>query len=103
MAVNLDLSQFIVALDMRIKAVCPIQGVSVGTRDDKSTWRIDFKPEATVQQRADAQAVVAAFNVALEEQKLKDADQSKVDKRASLLTQPNKSVTVQDLLDLGLV
>ena len=90
-------------IDKKIRQVAPIDGVSLGSIPDKSTWRIDFKPEATVQQRTDAQAVVAAFDVALEEQKLKDADQAKVDKKASLLTQPNKSVTVQDLLDLGLI
>ena len=93
----------VVVLDIRVKIVAPIDGVEIGDHADKSTWRIDFKPEATVQQRADAQAVVAAFDVALEEQKLKDADQAKVDKKATLLTQPNKSVTVQDLLDLGLI
>ena len=90
-------------LDNQINAVCPINGVAIGDAISKSTWRIDFKPEATAQQRSDAQAVVAAFDVALEEQKLKDADQAKVDKKASLLTQPNKSVTVQDLIDLGLL
>ena len=31
------------------------------------------------------------------------AAKAKADKKASLLTQPNKSVTVQDLIDLGLV
>ena len=87
----------------QVAAVAPISGVSIGRLDDKSTWRIDFKPEATVQQRTDAQAVVGAFDVALEEQKLKDADQAKKDKKASLLTQPNKSVTVQDLIDLGIL
>ena len=91
------------ALTKAIQSVCPVHGVSLGTYEDKSTWRIDFKPEATTQQRADAQAVVVAFNVALEEQKLKNADQAKMDKKARLLTQPNKSVTVQDLLDLGLI
>jgi hypothetical protein len=30
-------------------------------------------------------------------------EKNKTDKKASLLTQPNKSVTVQDLLDLGLI
>ena len=52
---------------------------------------------------ADAQTVVATFDVALEEQRLKDADQAKMDKKASLLATPNKAVIVQDLLDLGLI
>jgi hypothetical protein len=46
----------------QIQAVCPIDGVSVGRENDKLTWRIDFKPEATAPQRANAQAVVAAFD-----------------------------------------
>ena len=90
-------------LDKRIKTVAPIAGVSVGTKTDKSTWRIDFLPEAAVQQRADAQAAVAAFDVAAEEQKLLDAEQAKKDKKAALLLQPNKSVTIQDLIDLGIL
>ena len=50
-------------LDQKIKSVCPIEGVSIGQQDDKSTWRIGFKPEATQAQRAQAQAVVNAFVV----------------------------------------
>ena len=49
-------------LDAAIKAVCPIDGVSIGHRDDRSTWRIDFREEATAQQRAAAQAVLDAFD-----------------------------------------
>ena len=90
-------------LSRQLSAVAPVDGVSIGDRADKSTWRIDFKPEATVQQRVDAQAVVAAFDVAAEEQKLLDAEQAKKDKKALLLTQTNKSITVQDLIDLGIL
>ena len=50
------------ALDLAIRSVCPIDGVSVGTWDDKQTWRIDFKPEATTEERAAAQGVVDAFD-----------------------------------------
>lgn len=39
-------------LDTLIKAVCPIYGVS-------SDGKIDFKPEATAQQKIDAQAIMA--------------------------------------------
>ena len=45
-----------------IKAVCPIDGVSIGTWTDKMTWRIDFTPEATTEERAAAQSVVDAFD-----------------------------------------
>ena len=90
-------------LNEKVEQVAPIFGVSLGETSDKSTWRIDFKPEATPAQRTAAQAVVDAFDVAAEEQKLKDAEQAKVDKKALLLTLLNKPVTVQDLLDLGLL
>mgnify|MGYP001583298092 CR=1 FL=1 len=49
-------------LDATIKAVCPIEGVSIGRRDDKATWRIDFKPKATQPQKDAAQAVLDAFD-----------------------------------------
>ena len=55
-------------LDAAIRAVCPIHGVSIGKKDDKSTWRIDFKDEATTEQRASAQAVIDAFDPVAAEQ-----------------------------------
>ena len=93
----------ITVLHDRLALVAPIDGVSVAVENDKSGWRVDFKPEATPAQRAAAQAVVDAFDVAAAEQKLKDAEQAEKDKRTSLLSQPNKSITVQDLIDLGLL
>lgn len=50
-----------------IAAVCPIQGVSIGDFADKGTWVIHFDPSATAPQRAAADAVVAAFDVAAED------------------------------------
>jgi hypothetical protein len=47
--------------DQAVKAVCPISGVSFGNLADKATWVIQFKPEATAQQIADAEAVKDAF------------------------------------------
>lgn len=47
-----------------IRAVCPIVGVSIGRLSDKASWRMDFAAEATAPQRAAAQAVVDAFDVA---------------------------------------
>lgn len=52
------------ALDQAIKAVCPIDGVSIGRAADKSTWRIDFADDATAEERAAATAVMAAFDPA---------------------------------------
>ena len=49
-------------LDAAIKVVCPIYGVSIGREDDRQTWRIDFKPEATLQQRTNAQAILDTFD-----------------------------------------
>lgn len=51
-------------LHAAIAAVAPIDGVSIGRRNDKSTWRIDFKPEATDMQRGAAHAALLAFDVA---------------------------------------
>lgn len=46
-------------LDVAIKAVCPIHGVS--PRGD-GTYRIDFHDDATQEQRTAAEAVVAGFD-----------------------------------------
>jgi hypothetical protein len=50
------------ALHDRLQLVCPIVGVSVGKLADKATWRIDFAPEATAEQRTAAQAALQAFD-----------------------------------------
>jgi hypothetical protein len=50
------------ALTAAIEQVCPINGVSIGRRDDKSTWRIDYRAAANDQQKAAALAVVEAFD-----------------------------------------
>lgn len=52
----------ITTLDRKISAVCPIHGVSIGDATDKETWRIDYKSEATEEQRAAASAVLATFS-----------------------------------------
>lgn len=49
-------------LTAKLHAVCPIDGVSVGSRNDKSTWAISFRPDATPEQRAHAHAVASAFD-----------------------------------------
>ena len=51
-------------LDEQLKAVCPIGGVSIGRWDDSSTWRIDFKDEATRAERRAAMDVLAKFDPA---------------------------------------
>ena len=52
------------ALEAAIKAVCPILGVSIGRVADKATWRIDFDPTATAEQRAAAAEAFASFDTA---------------------------------------
>ena len=51
------------ALDTAIKEVCPIDGVSIGSLTDRSLWRVDFKNEATQEQRQAAIAVLEAFEL----------------------------------------
>ncbi len=58
----------IVALEQAIRVACPsIDGVSVRDPLDKSTWRIDFRPAASAQERAAAQAALAAFDIAAQD------------------------------------
>ena len=45
-----------------VAAVAPIASVAIGRRDDTSTWRIDFRPEATDAQRLAANAALAAYD-----------------------------------------
>lgn len=51
----------------KVEAVAPIEGVSVGVRGDKLTWRVDFLRSATAAQRRDAQDVIDAFDIAAED------------------------------------
>jgi hypothetical protein len=48
-------------LHARIATVCPIDGVSIGSLADRTTWRAGFRVEATAQQRAAAQAIIDAW------------------------------------------
>lgn len=56
---SVALSSVIVAA---ISAVAPITRFSLGKIDDKSTWRIDFKADATSQEKMAAIALIQAFN-----------------------------------------
>lgn len=53
-------------LDAAIKSVCPIHGVSIGRKWDKSTWRIDFRADANADQRSAARSVLDAFDVSVD-------------------------------------
>lgn len=64
-----------------VAAVCPIESISYGRKDDKQTWRIDFLPEATDEQRAAAQAVVDAFDPSIDPPPVK----TRIEKLADLM------------------
>lgn len=46
-----------------IRKIAPVQGVSLGRLDDKSTWRIDFEANATKKERRDAQAYINSLDL----------------------------------------
>ena len=50
-------------LDQAIKQVCPTDGVSVGRKEDKQTWRIDFKDGVTQEQVDAAYEVLDNFDI----------------------------------------
>lgn len=45
-----------------LAAVCPTEGVAVGTWDDRGTWRIDYAEGATDVQKAAAMALLTTFD-----------------------------------------
>ena len=49
-------------LHRKVADVCPIIGVSVGRLNDRATWSITFAPEATGDQRLNAERAAADFN-----------------------------------------
>ena len=52
-------------LDAAIRAVCPaLEGVSIGDPADRTTWRLDFGPDATDAQRQAARSALQAFVLA---------------------------------------
>lgn len=50
-------------LDKALKAVCPVSGVSIGRKNNKATWRIDFMDEATDEQKKAAQDILNSMDV----------------------------------------
>lgn len=46
-----------------IAAVAPIMGVSIGDPADKATWRVDFDPAATIEQRNAAKALLVGYDI----------------------------------------
>ncbi len=56
------MNTFAARLHAAIAAVCPIHGVTIGRRDDRSTWVVHFADVATDEQKLSAQAVIAAMD-----------------------------------------
>lgn len=52
-------------LDGAVRAVCPIDGISIGDPAFRATWNVAFSASATPQQRAAAMAIIAALDVTL--------------------------------------
>lgn len=49
-------------LSRAVRAIAPIDGVSIGRWDDNSTWRVDYTPEATPEQIAAVEQFIAAYD-----------------------------------------
>jgi hypothetical protein len=54
-------------LNDRIISVCPIDGVSIGNWNDKSTWRISFAKDVTDAQKTSANIILRNFDPAIEQ------------------------------------
>jgi hypothetical protein len=65
----------------------PNVGVRVGRRDDRSTWAVDFKPEATAEQQAQAQVIIASLDLNMLTPDEQDRESVTVDVAESLLLQ----------------
>lgn len=62
----------------------PIAGVSFGRVDDRTTWRIDYKPEATQPQKDQAEAFKLTYDAA--------TDQAWIDEQADQAIDGHKAL-----------
>ena len=67
----------LIKLHDKLAKVAPIDGVSTGDPDDRKTWRIDFKLEATPKQRAAAQTIIDEFDISIIDPSLIKAEASR--------------------------
>lgn len=94
-------------LDQEIKKICPIDGISFPNLEDKTGWRVDFKDEATPEQRQAAIEYIENFvwTEADEqrEKKLADLEAKKLDPgyRAGYFNykKDNPNATFEDYCD----
>lgn len=85
-----------VAIDQAIKAVCPIHGISFVNVDDKTTWLIDFKDEATNVQKELAQKLINDFVWDDVTQQKYDQDKLKNEYKDDLLAKTLYKVWLKD-------
>lgn len=55
----------LIKLKNAVAEVCPINEICIGNESDKSTWKPDYKPEATEAEKAAAQAVIDAADLSI--------------------------------------
>jgi hypothetical protein len=67
---------FQAALD---RAGIPVTGVSFGLLADRTTWRIDYQPQATAQQRSDGEALKLSYDVATDTAYRTEQEQARFD------------------------
>lgn len=65
-----------------VEAVCPIAGVSLGILGDKSSWSVQFLPQATGPQRVAAQTAIDNFDLAASNAQDAALEQARKDIRA---------------------
>ena len=52
----------IIELNEALEKVAPISGVRIGRRDDRTTWKVDFHPDATKAEREAAMSILDSFD-----------------------------------------
>lgn len=57
------MNTFACKVDAAVKMVCPIDGVSIGRKNDKNSWGVSFKPLAGSLERAAALTAMDTFDV----------------------------------------
>ena len=83
-------------LHAEIEQSALIHGVTIGRWDDRETWSIQFKPEATKRQRQDAHAALSAFNVEAAEGEESEPDRVKeLERRVEALENRLDAATVE--------
>ena len=55
----------LIKLHNSIAAVCPIHGISIGNKNDKTTWTISFKETATTEQITAARAIINKADISI--------------------------------------